>query len=36
MRDGSLTMRTYIEINDYDYQKLSKKMDVYVQWVLLL
>ena len=36
MRDASLTMRTYIELNDYNYEKIFKKMDTYVDWVIIL
>ena len=36
MRDGSLTMRTYMELMDFDYQKIYEKMDKYVYWVILL
>lgn len=33
MRDGALTMRTYMEINNYDLNKIEKKMKSYVNWV---
>lgn len=33
MRDGALTMRTYMEINNYDLSKIEKKMKSYVSWV---
>lgn len=33
MRDAALTMRTYLEINDFDLSKVEKKMKSYVNWV---
>lgn len=33
MRDGALTMRTYMEINDMDLTKIEAKMKSYVNWV---
>ena len=33
MRDAGLTMRTYIEINDYDLSKVESKFKAYVNWV---
>lgn len=36
MRDESLTMRTFMEINDMDLSKIQSKMDTWTQWVLRL
>ena len=33
MRDGALTMRTFMEINDMDLTKIEAKMKSYVSWV---
>ena len=33
MRDAALTMRTYMEINNFDLSKVEKKMKSYVSWV---
>jgi len=33
MRDGALTMRTYMEINNFELSKIEKKMKSYVNWV---
>lgn len=33
MRDAGLTMRTYMELLDFDLSKMSDKMKAYVQWV---
>jgi len=33
MRDAALTMRTYMEINDFDLSKVEKKMKSYANWV---
>ena len=32
-RDAGLTMRTYLEINDYDLSKTESKFKAYVDWV---
>eukprot|EP00828_Plagiopyla_frontata_P005121 TRINITY_DN11_c0_g1_i1.p1 TRINITY_DN11_c0_g1~~TRINITY_DN11_c0_g1_i1.p1 ORF type:complete len:716 (+),score=77.67 TRINITY_DN11_c0_g1_i1:203-2350(+) len=34
MRDGSLSMRAYMDINDFNYAAIQQKMSDYVQWVL--
>lgn len=34
MRDGSLSMLTFMELNDFDYSKIVDKMKDYVSWVL--
>lgn len=36
MRDGSLTMRTYIELNNGDYSAIKDKMSKYLDWVQIL
>jgi glucoamylase len=33
MRDAALTMRTYLELNDFDLSKVEKKFKSYVNWV---
>ena len=33
MRDGALTMRTYMELNKFDLSKIEEKMKAYVDWV---
>lgn len=33
MRDGALTMRTYMELNNHSLSKVQKKMDAFVGWV---
>lgn len=33
MRDAALTMRTYMELNDFNLSKISEKMKAYVGWV---
>jgi glucoamylase len=33
MRDAALTMRTYMEINNFDMKKIETKMKAYVGWV---
>jgi glucoamylase len=33
MRDAALTMRTFMEINDFDLSKVENKMKSYVNWV---
>ena len=33
MRDAALTMRTYMELNNFDLGKVEKKMKSYVNWV---
>lgn len=33
MRDGALTMLTYMELNDFDYNSISEKMGAYQKWV---
>jgi len=33
MRDAALTMRTYLEINDFDLGKVETKWKHYVDWV---
>jgi len=33
MRDGALSMKTFLEINDNDYDKVAEKMRSYVKWV---
>ena len=33
MRDAALTMRTYMEINDMNYDKIKEKAKAYVGWV---
>lgn len=34
MRDGSLSMRAYMDINDNNYSVIQSKMSDYIQWVL--
>ena len=34
MRDGSLSMRAFMEINDYKYNAISSKMSDYIEWVI--
>jgi glucoamylase len=29
-RDGALSMRTFMKLNDFDYDKVSEKMDSYI------
>lgn len=36
MRDESLTMRTFMEINDKNLSKIQSKMETWTQWVLRL
>jgi hypothetical protein len=36
MRDGSLSMRTFLELNDLDYSRVKSKMEQYLNWVVLL
>lgn len=36
MRDAGLTMRTYMEINDFDLSKMQAKMKSYVNWVAMV
>lgn len=33
MRDAGLTMRTFMELNNFDLSKIEKKMKSYVNWV---
>lgn len=33
MRDAALSMRTYMELNDYDYASIKHTMNKYVSWV---
>ena len=33
MRDAALTMRTYMELNDFKLEKVQEKMKAYVDWV---
>lgn len=33
MRDGALTMRTYMEINNFQLSMIEEKMKSYVNWV---
>jgi hypothetical protein len=33
MRDAALTMRTYMEINNFNLSKVETKMKAYVGWV---
>lgn len=33
MRDAGLTMRTYMELNNFDLSKMEKKMKSYANWV---
>ena len=33
MRDGALTIRTFMEINDFDRSKIDTKVKSYVNWV---
>ena len=34
MRDGSLSMRAFMDINDNDYNTIQGKMNEWIQWVL--
>ena len=36
MRDAALTMRTFMEINDFDLSKIEAKMKSYANWVKLV
>lgn len=33
-RDGSVTMRAYMQINDYDLNTITSNMESYIQWVI--
>lgn len=33
MRDAGLSMRTYMELNNFDLSKIESKMKSYVNWV---
>lgn len=33
MRDGALTMRTFMEVNNFDLTKIDEKMRSYANWV---
>lgn len=34
MRDGALSMRSYMEINGFNLSKVQSDMNSYVQWVV--
>lgn len=34
MRDGSMSMRTFIEINDNNFTKIDPTLKQYVKWVI--
>lgn len=36
MRDGALSMRIYMELNNYDLSIVEKKMKSYVNWVRIV
>jgi len=35
-RDGALSMRAYMELNDYEISKIESNMQSYLKWVLNL
>lgn len=34
MRDGALSMRVFMQLNDLNLAKIQERMDHYVNWVL--